>query len=802
MNLYVCEVAIFSKNGRDNFIGVVLINYYLIFPLKMASSSKKKTRTIASILEELDRPIYEGKWQDVQAAMKKMDKKKNPLPRALQPFLQAIELIEMHTTVGEKISLEQVETLLKTVLDFCDTEEYGLMRVMTKIKLGQLAWLRNEIPKALVTFPQMSSARVDKAPIHTSKVFMECSLYTGLCTEILYRHDKSTFSMAVSAYEECLRLALDIALLSKNLGLQVHPSVFRSIRTSLERGPLLCIKMSDSLRAIGFFRRVLMTKEEFILPQIRQICVTNLALSLLFLISPGAYSSFTFSPAIFTPSQLTEETILASLITKTFLGTLQDTKAQDASAIFDILTLTLTDARLPTLLVQVLEDSMSFTSVNSHIWLQFGLALVSNGLHQQAEAVFHECVRLAPKDPHTLLTASKLVLENSDKPDLSLQWLQSSIDAFDGHFLEPKMYYVLGECQSSLADRERTFTKRQVLVKESLVSFKKAVSLDSENINFIFRYAVQLAVSRDIPSATKQVHLALNITRDHSGCLHLLALISSAKKQYTEALKICELALIEDSHNLSILKTKILLQSMVSGNQAALKTCKEGLKIWHHLYSNENNTTPLIGALVGDQCSLSDFQLKGIDRSEEISFQLSPELLSDAGGSSHYSLSTTPALNPTLILQSQLWCTIANLFIKSESFSDASRCILEVQSLAPHSLFFYLTNGTLLEAQGQLELAIEQYNNALVLRPYNTLGLTSLGRTLHRLGRHELAEKTLREALAVDSLNHEAFFWLGKVSTAQEEHNLATDCFKTALQCEATCPLRKFETVLSKDNLL
>ena len=763
------------------------------------ATSKKRGNTILSILEELDRPLYEGKWQDVQYILRKKAKKK-PNPPVFTPFIEALQYLEDYTMEKLTRPLHEIEELLKTALDSCLTEDHALIRVMIKIKQGQFAWINNEIGRALSKLPQISAARVDNAPIHTSKVFMEGSLYTGLCTEIKHTDQTDKLLIAVGAYEECLRLALDITILAKSSGLVVHPAVFRSIRTSLERGPILCIKLGEPSRAVGFFRRVLMAKEEYILPQIRQICATGLASSLLFFISPGSYRPFTFSQSTYSPSQLTEEAILATSLMKTFLGTLQDTKIQDAVIVFDMLTLAFTDARLPGILVQTLEDSMPFTSSGPHLWLHFALALINNNLHYQAEAVFHECVRIYPSDPHIILMGSNFTLESLNKPELSIQWIQPVLELAVGHFLEPKLYFVLGKAQGLLAEKELTFEKRQTLLKKSLDSLKHATELDPHDIDFIFYYAIQLAIVREIAAAREQIQQALALCHDHTGCLHLLALLLSADKQYTEALKICELALHEDPNNLNLTKTKILLQVVVSGVQPALQTCKNALKIWQRLYSEES--TGLIGAITQDQRSLSDLQLKTIDRDEQLpSYTISPEVASDAG-SSHFSISNAPSLNTPILVQAQLWCTIANVFIKNKKFSDAALCVQEAQFLAPYLPVVSITNGKVLESEKQLEVALDQYNNALVLKPFNTIALTSIGRLLHLSGKNEPAEKHLREALAIDKLNHEAWFWLGKVFADQNDQEHASNCFKTALQFESSAPIQKFEAVLHRNNAL
>ena len=760
-------------------------------------TSKKKVKSLKSILEELDRFLYEGRWQDIDYSLKKMSKKTQILP-GLPHFFKALEHIEAITMEKPAPSLHEINQLLKTALENCQTEEYAVVRVMIKIKQGQIAWIENETVKALNKFPQAASARrVDKVPIHTSKVFMEASLYTGLCTEVLYEDRRDKLTGAVGAYEECLRVALDITCLAKSSGFFVHPAIFRAIRTSLERGPILCVKLNNPIRAIGFFRRVLMTKEEHILPQVRKICATSLASSLLFLVSPGSYFPFTYSQTIYSPSQLSEEAILTCNLVKNFVGSVKDTNSKDAVAVFDLITLTLTDAKLPAILVQTLEESIPFTSSCSHIWIQFALALLRNNLYQQAEAVFHECIRVFPEDISITIMAANFVLESMCNPQLCLKWAKGVLHVAKDHYLEPKLYLVLGKAQSVIALKELTFEKQQLLQKKSLEYFERAVKLDPQGVEFIFQYALHLAQAREISAAREQVQNALGLSHDHTGCLHLLALLLTSDKQYTEALQICELALQQHPDNLSLLKTKILLQVANLGVHPALQTCKQALKIWQKLYSDD--TSGLIGAVTQDDHSLYDLPLKSLER-DEPTF-VTPDIASDAG-SSHSSTSSSPALNPPVIVQAHIWCLIADVFINGRRFSDATLCVQEAQFLASYPPVVSITNGKVLESENQLEIALDQYNNALALQPYNSSALTHVGRVLHLQDKNEEAEKHLREAISIDRLNHEAWFWLGKVFTAQKEHEHATDCFKTSLQFESSAPIQAFSAALSEQLLI
>ena len=763
----------------------------------MAGRSRKKTKSVTSILEELDRPLYEGKWQDVDYTLKRISKKVDVSP-GLNFFVQALQQIENFVMEKPSQPLNATYELLKNAYESCLTEDYAIVRVMIKIKQGQVSWIENEVVKALNKFPQgISARRVDKVPIHTTKVFMEGVLYTGLCTEIHYGDRLDKLPLAISAYEECLRLALEIASLAKTSGLTIHPAIFRSIRTSLERGPVLCMKMGDPSRAIGFFRRVLMTKEEHLIPQVRLICATSLTASLMFLLSPAAYFPFTFSQTTYSPSLLPEEAILTSSLTQACLSSLKEVRNQDAVAIFDIMTLILTDAKLPSLLVQTLEESMSFTAKSPHLWIQFALALVNNNFLQQAEAVFHECIRIYSDDVSVALFGANFALESMCNPDLSLKWLRGITETAKGHYLEPKLYLLLGKAQNALANKELTFEKRQSLSKESLRYFKQAVQLDPQGVEFIFHYALQLAQGREISIARDKLQEALALEHSHIGCLHLLALLLTSDKQYSEALQICELALNENQDNLSLLRTKILLMMANNEVHQALQSCKHALKVWQKQFPEE--TSGLIGAVTQDTQSLSDLPLRSLER-DDPSFGMNADLASDAG-SSHFSMSYYSSVNPSLIMQAQIWCMVAEVFIRGGKISDANMCVQEAQILASYLPLVSITNGKALEKEKQLQIALDQYKNALVLQPYNSVTLMHIGRVLHTQGKDEEAEKHLREAISVDGLNHEAWFWLGKVFAAQGEFDHSADCFKASLRFESTAPIQPFAAALS-DQLL
>ena len=458
------------------------------------------------------------------------------------------------------------------------------------------------------------------------------------------------------------------------------------------------------------------------------------------------------------------------------------------------MTLVLTDAKLPTLLIQTLEESMSFTAKSPHLWMQFGLALVNSNLLQQAEAVFHECIRIYSDDLSVVLFGANFVLESMCNPELSLKWAMQAMKVAEGHYLEPKLYHILGKAQAALASKELIFDKRQELSKESLKYFKRAVKLDPQSVELLFHYALQLAQGRDITTAREVLQRSLSLEPSNINCLHLFALLLTSDKQYAEALQVCELALREDRSNLSLIRTKALLLTAENEIHQALQSCKQALKVWQNLYPDE--TSGLIGAVTQDTQSLSDLPLRPLER-DEPSFGLNADIASDAG-SSHFSMSYSTSVNHSSMMQAQIWCMVAEVFIKAGKMADASLCLQEAQVLASYLPTVSIVNGKSLENESQLQIALDQYNNALVLQPYNSVTLMHIGRISHLQGKNQEAEKHLREAISIDRFNHEAWFWLGKVFAALDECEHSADCFKTSLQFESTAPIQPFIAAVSE----
>lgn len=83
--------------------------------------------------------------------------------------------------------------------------------------------------------------------------------------------------------------------------------------------------------------------------------------------------------------------------------------------------------------------------------------------------------------------------------------------------------------------------------------------------------------------------IALSLRAEHIPSLHLLTLLLTAQKQYTEALHLIESILLEYPDNLNILYVKAHLQLHNNEAEEALVTIKHMFFLWKNLYEEQTS---------------------------------------------------------------------------------------------------------------------------------------------------------------------------------------------------------------------
>uniref|UniRef100_A0A671V6D0 Tetratricopeptide repeat domain 7A n=1 Tax=Sparus aurata TaxID=8175 RepID=A0A671V6D0_SPAAU len=462
---------------------------------------------------------------------------------------------------------------------------------------------------------------------------------------------------------------------------------------------------------------------------------------------------------------------------------------QDATSVYDLLTISMARRGQYGMLSECLERAMKFAFNEFHLWHQLGLSLMAAGKGVGAVSVFKECARMRPEDPSLPLLAAKVCIGQ-------LQWFeeaealsQSVVSMGDkaGEFL-PRAYLALGLCCSLQASEATLKADRNEFNKKALRALSKAHSLDPQDAQIAMYLALQLALVRQVSAAIEPLQAALSLRGDDLHSLHLLTLLLSAQKHHRHALDTLGLALSQHPSNFNLLFTKVKLEEALFGPAAALQTCEEMLQHWQSRY-DVSQVSPGARKL-SIHLTLPDFQ-------DASTGSLSPSSVAasrlEAALSEVSDMSSIRRHGPAYIWTTleRIWLQAGQLFMADSRLKEAQFCIAEASALFPNSHSVLLQRGHLAELRGQLDEAKGLYDKALALHP---TGERILGRLLVKTGRVHLGEKVLRDAVQVHSTSHEAWSGLGEALQSRDSSQ-APDCFLTALDLEASCPVRPFTII-------
>uniref|UniRef100_A0A7N6ANJ4 Tetratricopeptide repeat protein 7 N-terminal domain-containing protein n=1 Tax=Anabas testudineus TaxID=64144 RepID=A0A7N6ANJ4_ANATE len=462
---------------------------------------------------------------------------------------------------------------------------------------------------------------------------------------------------------------------------------------------------------------------------------------------------------------------------------------QDATSVYDLLTIGMARRGQYAMLSECLERAMKFSFNEFHLWHQLGLSLMAAGKGVGAVSVFKECARMRPEDPSLPLLAAKVCIGQLHWFDEAEALSQTVVCMGEeaGEFL-PRAYLSLGLSCSLQASEATLKADRNEFNKKALQALSKAHSLDPQDAEIAMYLALELALVRQVSAAMEPLQAALSLRSDDLHALHLLTLLLSAQKHHRHALDTLGLALSQHPDNFNLLFTKVKLEEALLGPAVALQTCEDMLQHWQSRY-DVSQVSPG-GRKPSIHLTLPDFQ-------DTSTGSLSPPSVAvsrlEAALSEVSDISSTRRQGPTYIWATleRIWLQAGELFMADGRLKEAQFCIAEASSLFPNSHSVLLQRGRLAELRGHLDEAKNLYDEALAIHP---TGERILGRLLVNTGRVHLGEKILRDAVQVHSTSHEAWSGLGEALQSRGSSQ-APDCFLTALELEASCPIRPFTII-------
>ncbi|XP_018431810.1 PREDICTED: tetratricopeptide repeat protein 7A [Nanorana parkeri] len=478
---------------------------------------------------------------------------------------------------------------------------------------------------------------------------------------------------------------------------------------------------------------------------------------------------------------------------------------QNASAVYDLLSITMARRGQYAMLSECLERAMKFACGEFHLWYQLALSMMSCGKYAYAVSVLRECCKLRPTDPTVLLLAAKVCIGPLHWLEEGERFAKQVTDMGDeaGESLA-KGFLALGLVYSLQATDAIQKSTQDDWSKKALQALQKAHELDPEDTQIIFFWSLQLGLVRQIADAIEHLQEALKLRKDDICSLHLLALLLSAQKQYKHATDVINMAISEYPENFSLLFTKTKLEWKHKGPEEALITCRHMLYLWQKLFnysqlSDSEKESSLADVPLTRKHSAMHLALpeghdqeNGSQRASSIAASRMEQAMSEI--TMHSSAQRQGPMQQWITLE-QIWLQAAELFMEQQLMKEAGFCIQEAASLFPTSHTVLYMRGKLSEMKGCLEEAKQLYNEALTVNPDGVKIMHSLGLTLTRLGRYSLAEKFLRDAVQIQSTSHDAWKGLGDVLQAQGKHEAAVECFITALDLESSSPICPFTII-------
>ncbi|XP_026701068.1 tetratricopeptide repeat protein 7A isoform X3 [Athene cunicularia] len=497
----------------------------------------------------------------------------------------------------------------------------------------------------------------------------------------------------------------------------------------------------------------------------------------------------------------------------------QDDRAvslRDASAVYDLLSITLGRRGQYVMLSECLERAMKFAFDEFHLWYQLALSMVACGKSAYAVSVLKECAKLRPTDPIVPLLAAKVCIgplhwleEGEHFAKMVIDLGEDAGESLAKGYLALGLTYSLqatdGLMKNPLKTGGATLKGTQdELNKKALQTLERARDLAPEDHQIILYLSLQLALVRQISDAIEHLQEALQLCKDDMNSLHLLALLFSAQKHYQHALDVINMAVVEYPESFSLLFTKVKLEWVHKGPEEALVTCRHMLQVWQMVYNvlqhsgsekgSSVTETPVIKKHNGLHLTLPDAH--DTDSGSQRASSLAASRLEQA--MSEITMQSSAMKQGPMqlwIALEQIWLRAAELFMEQQHLKEAGFCIQEAASLFPTSHAVLYMRGRLAEMKGNLEEARQLYDEALTVNPAGVEIMHSLGLVLSRLGRRDLAQKVLRDAIRIQTTSHRAWNSLGEVLQAQGKNEAAIECFLTALDLESSSPVIPFTVI-------
>ncbi|KAF3419860.1 hypothetical protein E2986_08195 [Frieseomelitta varia] len=649
------------------------------------------------------------------------------------------------------------------------------------------------------------------------ELFNTLLVCTSLCLEKLPPNSKSKYKIAEWQEQiiKCYEIAGDLTLVylqeqdklamqhqngtstinSNNAGTYSSQSSYCStkhigpiLETALQRAPILYIQTGNIQGAINRYREILSAVESTTTQSLRVTLTRQLAEVLVRGISGAEYKAPEapndsadspwkpkkyLGPNMFVPRNEYEETILLLLISEAMAvrdavlsqsPEFKDARIhafENATAVYDLLTVVVVRWSQVDLLYESFERAMKFSHEEAHVWTQCALCLISMGRYMHAYRILKVVTRLSPQKVMPCLLAARLCYEQLNMVKEGIEWSQKALqrETSNSQGMQSRCHLYIGIGHSILATNTIVKMDKTYHTKTALECFQKAQQCDPNDHLAEYYLAHEYAINRQINDAMIHVKIALNLRAEHIPSLHLLILLLSAHKQYSEALHLINSVLEEYPDNLNFLYVKAHLELRSIGGEQALFTIRHMLLLWKNLYEDQTNTNCNEQHSEKRSETRSVFQLYASEMSDKDSSSLHAQSLAASRveqalsevASSLSSFTPKPGPQRAWLLQLQVWLLLTEVYLVLDQPNGAVLSLQEATNIFPLSHHIMYTRGLLHEYKLEYMEAKQCYQNAVSINPSHIKSLQHL--VLESLGEVEAASDCMATALEVETTN-------------------------------------------------
>ncbi|XP_034682973.1 protein NPG1-like [Vitis riparia] len=453
----------------------------------------------------------------------------------------------------------------------------------------------------------------------------------------------------------------------------------------------------------------------------------------------------------YVPRNNLEEAILLLMILtrKYYLG-----KTKWDQSVMDHLGFALSLCRQTSVLAKKFEEAMPGVFPRDDRWKALALCYVGAGENGVSLNLLRKSLHKDenPDDLVTLLLAAKICSEDSLLAAEGVEYARRAISNANGadEHLKGVGLRLLGLCLGKQARVAPSDFERSRLLSEALKSLDGAIALEQNNPDLIFELAVQYAEHRNLSAA---LHYAKQFTDATGGSMEkgwrLLAVVLSAQQRYPEAEVVIDAALDETA----------------KWEQGPLLRLKAQLKIAQSLPMDAIEIYRYLLALVQAQKN---------------------------------SFGSTSQGEDDRINEFEVWNGLANLYSSLSRWKDAEICLGKALELKDYSVESLHQKGVISEGCGQVEEAMKDYVDAILLDPDYVPCLVLLSALMARTSTKMLpvARSLLSDALKLQPTNSMAWYFLGVVHKNDGRIADATDCFQAASILEESNPIERFGSML------